>query len=455
MPDIPTFRPDAIRLDGRVFAFAMAVSVLASVVFGLVPALTASHLDADASLREGSRGTRHTPRDRRLRNALVASEMALAMIVLAGAGLLLDGLLRMQSDRLGFSHDHVLTVGLCCLDHRYPTASDATAYYRHVFERLRALPGLEAATAIDVLPLRQLTTAGSAVAVDGLPLEPRHAPTADAFSVEPSYFSAMQVPLLRGRAFEDRDDDTGEPVALVNQLLARRLWAGRDPIGGHIRAEADESARWRRVVGVVADTKQRGLGTEERPTVYLSYYQDRQDHAFFLLRTHSDPLSMADAARRAIASVDPEIPVDVARTLDQAMWESLSTQRFSTLLLGLFAALAVSLAVAGVYGVTSYSVAQRAQEMGVRMALGAGPTDVLKLVLRESLRLSTIGIVAGAVGALELTRLLGSLLLGAGHANPLVFASVGLLLGSVAFLACYIPARRATAADPMAALRAE
>ncbi len=457
-PYIPSFRPNAIQIDNDVLAFAMAVSVVASVAFGLTPALRTSRLDLNDSLRDAGRGARGSRGDRSTRRLLVASEIALAVVLVGGAGLLIESYRNLQTDRLGFNSNHILVSSFCCLDEaHYRTLTDFSAYYTRLFERLRELPGVESVSGTDALPLRQFQGSGSAFEVQGRPAaEPGNEPTADFFFVEPRYFETMQIPMLRGRGFTSQDNEHSASVVLINQSLAQRLWLDQDPIGQQIRpVVGDSSPRWYRIIGVVADAKQRGLGTEQRPAIYRTYYQSTVRYTFVLVRTRPDPLSMTAAVKNTIASVDPGLALGVVETLDQQLAQSVSTQRFSMTLLALFGGLALSLAAIGVYGVTAYAAAQRTHEVGVRMALGAQPADIVKLVLGESLRLGLAGVAVGIAGALALTRVMRNLLYGVSATDPLTFFAVSAALVGVALAACYLPARRAARVDPIVALRFE
>ncbi|HXA65869.1 MAG TPA: ABC transporter permease [Bryobacteraceae bacterium] len=457
-PYIPSFRPNAIQMDDEVLAFATVISVVASMAFGLTPALRTSRLDLNDALRDAGRGTRGSRRDRLTRSLLVTSEIALAVVLVGGAGLLIESYRNLQTDRLGFNPNNILVSTFCCLDEaHYRTPSDTSAYYTQLFERLRELPGVESVSGTDDLPLRQFQGAGSAFEVQGRPAaEPGSEPTADFFLVEPTYFETMQIPLLRGRSFTDHDNEHSASVVLINKSLAQRLWPDQDPIGQQLRpVVGDPSPRWYRIIGVVADAKQRGLGTEQRSTIYRTIYQSTARYTFVLVRTHPDPLSMAAAVKNTIASLDRGLAFGVVQTLDQQLAQSVSTQRFSMTLLALFGGLALSLAAIGVYGVTAYTAAQRTHEVGVRRALGAQPADIVKLVLGEGLRLGLVGVIVGIACALALTRVMRNLLYGVSATDPITFFAVSAVLVGVALAACYLPARRAARVDPIVALRFE
>jgi predicted permease len=457
-PYIPSFRPNAIQMDNEVLAFATVTAVVASVAFGLTPALRTSRLGFNDSLREAGRGTSGSRSDRLTRSLLVTSEIALAVVLVGGAGLLIESYRNLQTDRLGFNPDNILVSSFCCLDeNHYRTQSDFSVYYSKLFERIRELPGVESVSGTDDLPLRQFQSSGSAFEVQGRPAaEPGSEPTADFFYVEPRYFETMQIPLVRGRGFTDQDNEHSASVVLINKSLAQRLWPDQDPIGQQLRpVVGDSSLRWYRIIGIVADAKQRGLGTEQRPTIYRSYYQSMGRYTFVLVRTRSDPMSMATAVQNAIASVDPRLPLGAVQTLNQQLAQSVSTQRFSMTLLVLFAGLALTLAGIGVYGVAAYMAAQRTHEIGVRLALGAQPADIVKLVLGEGLRLGLVGVLVGTASALALTRVMRNLLYGVSATDPLTFFAVSTVLVGVALAACYFPARRAARVDPIVALRFE
>ena len=461
-PYIPSFRPNAVQMDNAVFAFAMAISMIASVAFGLAPALRASRQDLNDSLREAGRGAHGAMSDRLTRQLLVGSEIALAVVLLVSAGLLLESYRNLQTDRLGFNADHVLVSSFCCLDEiHYQTQSDFSAYYTKLFERLRELPGVVSVSGVDDLPLRQFRGSGSPFEIQNRPAPSAGSePAADFFIIEPRYFETLQIPLLRGRAFTEQDDLNSAPVAIINETLAQRFWPNQDPIGHLVRpvqpsAGDPGSRRWYRIIGIAADAKQRGLGTEPQPAIYRSYYQSMARYTFLLVRTRPDSLSMAPAVQNTITSVDPRLPLGSVQTLNQQLAQSVSTQRFSMTLLGLFAGLALTLAGVGVYGVTAYTAGQRTHEVGVRVAMGAQPADIVRLVLTEALRLAGAGVAAGVIGALVLTRVMRNLLYGVSASDPSTFFAVSAVLVGVTLAACYLPARRAARVDPVVALRDE
>jgi putative ABC transport system permease protein len=326
-----------------------------------------------------------------------------------------------------------------------------------LFERLRAVPGVESVSGASDLPLGRFQGAGVPYQVRGRPAaDEREETTADFFYIEPHYLETLQIPLVRGRPISDHDTADTLPVALVNESLARRAWPGEDPIGQELRMAAssgDPGRRWYRVVGVVADTRERGLGIAPQPAVYGSYYQSMGRYTFLLVRTSPNPMSLTTEIRKAIVSVSDRLPVDKLGTLEQQMADSVSPQRFAMVLVVLFAGLALSLGAVGVYGVTAYTVAQRTQEIGIRMALGASRRTVVGMFLGEAMKLAAAGIAAGVVAALGLTRLLQGLLYGIRANDPLILAMVIAFLAFVTFSACLVPALRATRLNPVTALR--
>jgi putative ABC transport system permease protein len=458
MPYIPSFRPDAIRLDGQVLAFSMTFALVAGIAFGLVPAMRASRQDLNRSLREAGRGAHGSRRASRMRTIVATSQIALAVVLVAGAALLAKSFRNLVTGQLGFNPSHILTVRLCCLDEaHYTTERDVSAYYAKLFERLRVVPGVESVSGASDLPLGRFQGAGLPYQVRGRPaVDEREERTADFFYIEPHYFETLQIPIVRGRAITDDDTADTFPAAVVNESLARRAWPGQDPIGQELRMAAgagDPGRRWYQVVGVVADTRERGFGIDPQAAVYGSYYQSMGRYTFLLVRTRPNPMSLAAEIRKAIVSVNDRLPVDRLGTLEQQMADSVSPQRFSMVLVVLFAGLALSLGAMGVYGVTAYTISQRTQEIGIRMALGASRRTVLGMFLREAMRPAAAGIGAGVVAALGFTRFLQRLLYGIRASDPLIFASVIACLTLVAFGACLVPALRATRVDPVTALK--
>ena len=459
LPQVPSFQPHALRIDSRVFVFCLAVSLLASIFFGLAPALRASRKDLNDLQGRSSRAAAHgTLRDRLARQVLIVGEMGVAVILLTGTALLIESLRNLQRDRLGFDTERVLTVGVCCLDQTsYADQASISSFYRRLFERLRAVPGVESASATSTLPMRQFDGGGSVFVIQGRPApSPGHETISDSRWVEPAYFSTMKIELLRGRAFTVLDDEQHPPVAVINDTMAQRYFRGQDPIGQQIQlVNMQPFGRWFTVIGVAANSKERGLGRETRCMIYMNDLQNMARGANLLIRTRSEPMMILESVKSAARSIKADLSFYNPRTLEEALSQSLAPQRYSANLMTVFALLALVLASVGVYGVTAYSVAQRTHEIGVRMALGAKPSHMFKLILGQGLWLALIGAVVGLVAGLGASRLITSLLFGVSAHDPFTAILVCGILAGVTLVACYIPARRATRVDPVVALRCE
>jgi predicted permease len=457
-PRIPSFSPNALRIDAPVFLFSMGASVLASILFGLTPALRVSKRELNQWLREAGRGPSGTARNRLARQILVVGEIGLAIVLLVATGLLVESLRNLKNDTLGFNSNHLLTINMCCLDNtHYPTQQQISAFYKQLFDRLQALPGVEAASATTALPLGQFDGAGSVFAIRGRPpTEPGHETVSDPRLVGASFFRTMEIPLLRGRDFSTQDDENHPLVAVINETMARRYFTEVDPLGQQIQiVNLQPLGRWFTIVGIAADSRDRGLGKETRCTLYLNNMQNLIRGSALLIRTKPGPETLVGSVRETVRSLSQDVSLGNARTLDDALSQSLSSQRFSATLLTLFAVLAMCLASVGVYGVVTYLVVQRTHEIGIRMALGAQPRDIMSLVLGQGVRLALLGIAVGLIGAIASTRVMTSLLFGVSARDPKTLIAVSAVLAVVALLACYIPARRATKVDPLVALRAE
>jgi putative ABC transport system permease protein len=446
-------RLNEVGVDARVFGFALAVSLVTGIVFGLVPALHAAKPDLNEGLKEGLRGSMESTLGKRTRSVLVAVEVALSLMLLIGAGLLIKSFLRLQQMNLGFNPESVLAVNLELPDSTYPEDHQRTAFFQEALVRLESVPGVRSAGATTGLPLT-LSVSGSDFRIEGHP-EPEAGKEMiiQTRSVSPGYFSTLGIPLLTGRDFSDRDKSGAPEAAIINADLARIYFSNEDPINKRITFDDGES--WISIVGVVGDVKQLGLDSDAKPEVYFPFLQAASPSMSLVVRTVSSPLSAFAAVKSQIQGIDKNLPIDDAKTMEQLLAESTSGRRFNTLLLTLFAVVAVMLALVGIYGVMSYTVTQRTHEIGIRMAIGAQPRDVVRLVVGQGMLLSIIGVVLGLLGAFALTRLMTTMLFGVEPTDPLTFISLALLLIGVGLVACYLPGRRATKVDPLVALRSE
>jgi putative ABC transport system permease protein len=437
-----------IRLDTRVAGFALLVSLLTGIVFGLLPALQASKINPGVTLKEGARGGAGLLR-RRLRGLLVVSEVALAFVLLIGAGLLIRSFARLTEVNPGIDPHGVLTTYILLPDAKY-SGGGRTAFFQQMLERVRALPGVEAAAVTNSVPL-----SGSHRSTD-FGIEGRPSPTQETFNagiriISPDYFRTFRIPLVEGRLLAESDGAEAPPVVVINESLARIYFANEDPLGKRIGYKG----AYRSIVGVVRDVKHSALDEEAKPEFYLTIAQLPQTSMSMVARTSVDPMQMLALIREQVWAVDKDQPVTNIETMARLMAKSVAPRRFNLLLLGVFALVGLALACVGLYGVMSYTVTQRTREIGVRMAMGAQTGDVLRLVIREGMKLAFIGALLGLGGALTLTRLMRSLLFGVSATDPLTFIVIAAVLTLVALLACWVPARRAASMDPLVSLRAD
>jgi putative ABC transport system permease protein len=444
-----------LTLDARVLGFSLLVSVLTGVLFGLAPALQAARPALNEVLKDGGRGTSGGLGRSRLLSSLVVSEIALALVLLVGAGLMIRSLQRLQAVDPGFDSDHLMTMRFSLPAQKYPRAQ-AEVFNQQFRERLRALPGVQAASLSTDLPLSGDTSAGP-IELEGQTVVPadsevrmyRH-------RVTPQFFATLGIPLAKGRDFTAGDHAQAPNVVIISEALARRYWPGEDPIGKRLREEGADNP-WCSVVGVVADVKYRGLPQNPNadPDVYFPLLQRPNNNLSLAVRTEADPASLTAAIRSELQKLDPDLPVFGVTTMAQRVANQTTQARFSTWLLGIFGGLALVLAAVGIYSVMAYAVEQRTNEIGIRLALGARAGDVLRLVIGQGMRLALLGVALGVSAALALTQLMKRLLFGVAAADPLTYAVITLSLAIVALLACWIPARRATQVDPIIALRCE
>jgi putative ABC transport system permease protein len=446
-----------ISIDLDVLGFTFLVSMLTGLIFGLAPALQAARFNQTETLKEGGRDSATGSGGKRIRGLLVMSEVAVSLVLLIGAGLLINSFLRLRNVDPGFRADNLLTMRLVLPESKYEEFERRVAFYSELLQRVEGLAGVKSAAVTTNLPLyRQGNSIG--INIEGQPPPP---PGQENIVVtrmiSPRYFETMSIPLLSGRAFTDQDTSTTPRVVVISETTARRYWPGQDPIGKRIatgRIQRPED--WTQVVGVVKDVRQFELTADPKPQMYLPYRQrgffDARD---LVVKTDVDPASLAATVRKTVWEIDKDQPVSNIRTMEEILLESIARQRFSMLLLAIFAGVALVLAAVGIYGVMSYSVAQRTHEIGIRMALGAQTGAVLKLAVAYGLKLVIAGVIIGLIAAFALTRVMATLLFGVTATDPTTFALISLLLIAVAAIASYIPARRATKVDPMIALRYE
>jgi putative ABC transport system permease protein len=454
-------RANTVGIDGQVFAFTAALTLLTGLIFGLAPALQVSRPDLNETLKEGGRSGGGGARARHLRSALVVVQVALSLVLLVGAGLMLRSFAELQASSPGVDPAGVVAAGVTLPGARYSDEAQRRLFYRRVMDRLESTPGVEAAGGTTPLPLSGNGWQTS-FAVEGYP-EPEIGkfPTNDIARVTPNYFRTMGIRLLRGRVFTWRDDENAPPVAIIDETFADTWFPNQDPIGRRIKLNAGHPPPggppppWVTVIGVVNHVKNYGIDQESRVEVYVPFMQSTLTQMTLVVKMRVDAASAGQAMRQAVREADPTLPVFGIRTMDEYLARTLTPKRLMMVVLALFAGVALTLAAVGIYGVMSYAVAQRTSEIGLRMALGAPPADVLRLVVGQGMALTFAGLVLGLAAAYWLTRLLTTMLFGVSARDTTTFAGVGVLLAVVALLATWVPARRASRVDPLVALRHE
>jgi len=448
-------RVHEIGLDWRVVGFTAFIAIATGLVFGIAPALQLSGAELNDTLKEGGRSVTGAGRANRTRASLVIAEVALSLILLAGAGLLSATLLRLQQVNPGFDATGVLTAKLSLPAATYKNNAQQAAFYDQLIEKARAIPGVESVGAVSILPLsHERMVIGFSLADEprGEGIAPAHGEALDVAS--PEFFSSMRIPVKVGRSFTSQDDASAPLVILVNEAFAKKYWPGQNPLGQRLSAGFDTDSL-RTVIGVVGNVRRDALDTEPAPAMYLPYRQAGYDAMALTIRTRRNATNVADGLRRAVASLDPDQALGPVRPMESVMSESLSRQRFSASLLGIFAMIALALSAVGIFGVMSAMVTQRTRELAVRLALGANPRRVLQLVMSQGAVLAGAGIVIGLFGAFLLSRVVAGMLYDVAATDPVTLVGVSMLLAAVALLACYIPARRATRVDPIITLREE
>jgi len=464
--DLP--RISEIGISWQVLVFAFAVSLLTGVFFGLAPALQTVRTSQATSLREGSRGSGTSKQQMRTSRVLVTSEIALSLVLLIGAGLMMRSFQRLLAVHPGFEPRHVATAKFWLSvpndpkANIYATVEKRSAFLKEVLRRVDSLPGVEGAAlgSPNALPMEGDETGRNrrAFRIENQVVDSERTPVSELVQVSPTYFQALKIPLLRGRMFNDFEDSKAQPAVVINETLERKYWPARDAVGkrvGFVPPPPPPQAPWATIVGVVGDVKSEGFDTESIPQIYVAEWQAPTYASVVFLNTTGDPVHVGEQVREQVQSVDPDVPVFGFKGMDQVLARSLAERRFALELLGLFAAVAALLAAIGIYGVMAYTLSQRTNEIGIRMAMGAKQTDILRMALGEGALLILIGVISGLAGAAILTRYLSSMLYAVHAVDPATFAGVALFLTFVALLACLIPALRATRIEPLTALRYE
>ncbi len=459
LPAVRAFSPGSVprlaetRLDANVLLFSILLSLVTGILFGLVPALQATSGSLHETLKEGTRGSSSGGHRGKLRAILVVAEMAVALVLMTGAGLLMQSFSRLMKVNPGFSPDHRMTFQLNLPPNRYREAEIERQFYRQLLERVKTLPEVASAGVTSYLPLsgaiRFVYFCPEDTVCQGVGKDPLTALR----QVSSEYFETVETPLLRGRAFNERDNASSPAVAIVNQIVAERYWPGKNPIGKHIANSRDMIQR--EIVGVVSDVKFNALNIVNSEEMYLPLEQIPWPATTLIVHSQGDPQALVSGVRTKIAEIDSNLPVTSIASWDSIVAASVAQPRVLSQFVGVFAGLALILAAIGIYGVMAYSVAARTQEMGIRMSLGAEPRDIMKLVVGQGMRLALLGVAVGIAASLAVTRLISTLLFGVNATDPLAFSLAAIALAMTALAACYLPARRATRVDPIVVLRFE
>lgn len=456
LPSVQIPRLAGATVNSAALVFTLVVSICAGLLFGLAPALHVLRFDLFHSLKEGGRTATEGAGHSRIRGLLVVSEVSLAVVLLIGASLLLESMVRLTRVPPGFDPHGVLVFNVSLPSVRYGKPEQSADFYARLLERLRALPGVKNASGVEPLPLSD-DIIRTSFQIDGHPVPRSEEPRTQFRTIGLNYFQTMRIPLLAGRDFTARDDRNATPVVIVNQTLAGKFFPNEDPIGKRIKpgVSAVGPSLMREIVGVVGDVKHRNLWQQGDPESYVPYDQVALGSLYVTVRTEGDPLALLPAVREQVKALDTELPVYGAQPMEKYLADSVAQRRFTSLLCSVFAGAGLLLAIIGLFGVVSYSVEQRTHELGVRVAVGAEKADILRLVIGQGMRMTLVGVVIGLVGTLAISWILKSQLFGISATDPVTFLGVSLVLSLVAFVACYIPARRATRIDPITALRYE
>jgi predicted permease len=447
---------EKISLSLPVLAFTFLVSLLTGTVFGLAPALEATRMNLNETLKETGKSNMSSRRSRRLSSGFVVAQVALALVLLIGSTLMIKSFLRLQAVDPGFKTDNLLTLRVTVPASKYPEDNQIVAFHRQALERLKSLPDVRSVGAVSALPFGGNLGARTSFWIEGRPTPPPGEElSTDVRVTDENYFQTIGIPVLSGRTFTEQEAKEDRRTIVINESMARQHFPGENPIGKYLRVQMMADPQPNEIIGVVADAKYKTLEGPPHPMVYWAHPQLAYSEMTYVIRTNGNPMNLAAAVRREIQSIDKDQPVADVRTMQSWIDELTARSRFGTLLLTIFAGLALILAAIGIYGVMSYSVTQRTHELGIRIALGAKTFDVLKLILGRGLALTLVGIVIGLAASLALTRFLSSLLFGVSATDPITFGGLSLLLTGVALLACYVPTRRAMKVDPMVALRNE